>query len=155
MNLFLVTVASLLALAWWMFRKPGGLQALTVTGGTVTIDESVDVEERRVWQYTGETTELWQALNARGSVPQLRLQLINGALYDVIPVAPIQGEPLPPLKGRPDGLIGFGLSGFPNGIERGRWVASWRPVVLTVQEQLAGQVKIVPNAFRIDDTEPL
>jgi len=152
-NLFAVTIAVLAFLAWWMFRRPGGLQSLSVTGGTVTIENTEAVEELRVWQYTGETTELWQAVNLRGGGTQAKLLLVNGALYDVIPVAPIQGEPLPPVKDRPKGVIGYGLSGFPNGIPRSRWLTSWRPVILTVQEQLLGQVKIVPNVFRIDDTE--
>lgn len=153
MNSFTVTIAALaLVVAWVFFRGRGGLSALTVTGGTVSIDASDAVEERRVWQYTGETTELWQAVNARYQASQ-RLALVNGALYDVVPVAPIQGEPLPPLKDRPEGLIGIALGGFPNGIPRVRWLSSWRPVVLTVQEQLAAGVRIVPNTFRIDDTE--
>lgn len=153
MNLFAFTIAALAFVAWWILRTPGGLQALSVTGGTVTIENTEAVEELRVWQYTGETTELWQAVNARGGGTQARLPLVNGALYDVIPLAPIQGEPIPPAKDRPDGVIGYGINGFPNGIPRARWVTSWRPVILTVQEQLLGQVKIVPNAFRIDDTE--
>lgn len=153
MNSLTVTIAALaLVVAWVFFRGRGGLSALTVTGGTVAIDASDAVEERRVWQYTGETTELWQATNARIGAGA-RLALVNGALYDVVPVAPIQGEPLPPLKDRPDGLIGIALGGFPNGIPRVRWLSSWRPVVLTVQEQLAGAVRIVPNTFRRDDTE--
>lgn len=153
MNSLTVTIAALaLVVAWVFFRGRGGLSALTVTGGTVAIDASDAVEERRVWQYTGETTELWQATNVRIGAGA-RLALVNGALYDVVPVAPIQGEPLPPLKDRPEGLIGIALGGFPSGIPRGRWLSSWRPVVLTVQEQLAGAVRIVPNTFRIDDTE--
>jgi hypothetical protein len=152
MNTLALTFGLLALLVWLMFRGRGGLSALTVTGGTVAIDNSDAVEERRVWQYTGETTDLWQAVNVRLASGE-RLALVNGALYDVIPIAPIQGEPLAPQKSRAEGFIGFGIGGFPNGIPRGTWVSSWRPVILTVQEQLAGQVRIVPNIFRIDDTE--
>jgi hypothetical protein len=156
MNLIGVLVG-LLALAWWlMWRKSGGgLQALSVTGGTVAIDNTDSVEERRVWRYVGETTKLAVAVNARGSGSVPELALVQGAIYDVIPVAPIQGEPLALTKDRPTGAIGMILVGFPNGITRGRWLTSWEPVILTVQEQLAGSLRIVPNAFRPDDTETL
>lgn len=155
MNVIAVLVG-LLALAWWlMWRKDSGLAALSVKGGTVTIDNTDSVEERRVWRYVGETTKLAVAMNARTSETVPELALVQGAIYDVIPVAPIQGEPLGLTKDRPSGTIGMILVGYPNGIARGRWVTSWEPVILTVQEQLAGSLRIVPNAFRPDDTETL
>jgi hypothetical protein len=156
MNLIAVLVG-LLAVAWWvMWRKSGGgLSALSVTGGTVAIDNSDGVEERRVWRYVGETTKLAVAVNGRQGVAAPEISLVEGAIYDVIPVAPIQGEPLALTKDRPSGFIGMILSGYPNGITRGRWVTSWEPVILTVQEQLAGSLRIVPNVFRPDDTETL
>ena len=155
MNLFAVLVG-LLAIGWWlMWRKSGGgLQALSVTGGTVAIDNSDSVEERRVWRYVGETTKLVTVMG-RGAQAGFELSLVQGAIYDVIPVTRIQGEPLAPTKDRPLGLIEILLVGYPNGITRGRWVTSWEPVILTVQEQLAGSLRIVPNAFRPDDTETL
>lgn len=155
MNLFAVLVG-LLAVAWWiMWRNSGGgLQALSVTGGTVAIDNSDAVEERRVWRYVGETTKLVTVMG-RGAQGGSELSLVQGAIYDVIPVVKIQGEPMALTKDRPLGLIELMLAGFPNGITRGRWVTSWEPVILTVQEQLAGSLRIVPNVFRPDDTETL
>lgn len=156
MNVIAVLIG-LLAVAWWVIwrNSAGGLQALSVTGGTVAIDNSEAVEERRVWRYVGETTRLALAVNVRVSGPGQELALVQGAIYDVIPVAPIQGEPLALTKDRPLGTIGMILVGFGNGIPRGRWVTSWEPVILTVQEQLAGSLRIVPNVFRPDDTETL
>ncbi len=154
MNPLTVGVAALmLIVAWVFFRGRGGLSALTVTGGTVAIDDSNAVEERRVWRYVGETTKLSVAINFRAGGVAPELGLVQGAIYDVIPVAPIQGEPLALTKTRLEGSLGMVLLGYPNGITRARWVTSWQPVILTVQEQLAGALRIVPNTFRPDDTE--
>jgi len=155
MNVIAVLVG-LLAIAWWlMWRKDSGLAALSVKGGTVTIDNTDSVEERRVWRYVGETTKLALATNVRTFGPGAEFALVQGAIYDVIPVAPIEGEPLALTKDRPFGTIGMILMGYGNGMPRGRWVTSWEPVVLTVQEQLAASLRIVPNYFRPDDTETL
>lgn len=155
MNVIAVLVG-LLAIAWWlMWRKDSGLAALSVKGGTVTIDNTDSVEERRVWRYVGETTKLVIATNVRISGPGAEFALVKGAIYDVIPVVPILGEPLPPTKDGRSNSLGFFLVGYPSGMTRARWVTSWEPVVLTVQEQLLASLRIVPNYFRPDDTETL
>lgn len=142
-------------IAWWIATRKGGLGSLSVTGGTVSIDNSDAVEERPAFRYIGETIELATAGNVRAGAVIQTLPLVKGRIYDVIPVVPIQGEPTQLTKDRVPGQVNLMLSGFPNGIERGRWVLSWAPVVLTVQEQVANQMIIVPAWCRPDDTEQL
>lgn len=139
-------------IAAWLTRKGSPFGSLSVTGGTVSIDNSDAVEERPAYRYLGETTELATVGNVRAGQTIQTLPLVNGRIYDVIPVVPIQGEPLALTKDRAQGLM---VSGFPNGVPRSRWVLSWAPVVLTVQEQIANQMVVVPNWARPDDTEKL
>lgn len=140
-------------IAAWLTRKGSPFGSLSVTGGTVSIDNSDAVEERPAYRYLGETTELATAGNVRAGAVIQTMPLVNGRIYDVIPVVPIQGEPLALTKDRVPGSAGLLLAGYPNGIERGRWVLSWAPVVLTVQEQVANQLVVVPSWCRPDETE--
>ena len=144
-------------IATWLTRKGATFGSLSVTGGTVSIDNSDAVEERPAYRYLGETTELFEAGNIRS--PQWKprtMPLVNGRIYDVIPVVKIQGEPLAMTKDRQLGTIDLIVrGGGGSGIPRGRWELSWAPVVLTVQEQVANQMVIVPNWCRPDDTEKL
>lgn len=139
-------------IAAWLTRKGATFGSLSVTGGTVSIDNSDAVEERPAYRYLGETTELATTGNVRAGAVIQTLPLVNGRIYDVIPVVPIQGESMDLTKDRVQGLV---VRGFPNGVPRSRWVQSWSPVVLTVQEQISNQMVVVPNWARPDDTERL
>lgn len=135
----------------FLFRKAtaGSGTLLSVKGGTVDIQNVEAVESRGVWQYSGIQSRLWVQRGSRDNPNIDELPLVPGALYTERPLRP------DPRNGQQTkaGVQRIYMDSRADGVEEGEWTLWWRPVVVTVQEQIARGVRTIPDTMRADDTE--
>jgi hypothetical protein len=140
-----------LGLVAFLFRKAtaGSGTLLSVKGGTVDIQNVEAVESRGVWQYSGIASRLWVQRGSRDNPNIDELPLVPGALYTERPLRP------DPRNGQQTkaGNQRIYMDSRADGVEEGQWTLWWRPVVVTVQEQIARGVRTIPDTMRADDTE--
>jgi hypothetical protein len=140
-----------LGLVAFLFRKAtaGSGTLLSVKGGTVDIQNVEAVESRGVWQYSGIQSRLWVQRGSRDNPNIDELPLVPGALYTERPLRP------DPRNGQQTkaGVQRIYMDSRADGVEEGEWTLWWRPVVVTVQEQIARGVRTIPDTMRADDTE--
>jgi len=135
----------------FLIRKAssGSGTLLSVKGGTVDIQNVEAVESRGVWQYSGIASRLWVQRGSRDNPMIDELPLVPGALYTERPLRP------DPRNGQQTkaGVQRIYMDARADGVEEGEWTLWWRPVVVTVQEQIARGVRTIPDTMRADDTE--
>lgn len=147
MNPLWLILGAVAALAW-LSRNRAGKTVLAVKGGTVEIANLEAVESRLLWEYSGIATSMKTNLGTRDRQNLVELMLVPGALYDVQPVRPLKTQTPTKL-----GNVTIIVYGRADGVDEGEWQMWWRPSVVTVQQQIARGIRIVPDAFKPDDTE--
>lgn len=147
-------IVGAVALVAWLWRNsggggPGGGTVLSVKGGTVDIQNVEAVESRPAWEYSGIASRLWVQSGNRQTLGVEELPLVPGALYTERPLRP------DPRNGQQTkaGNNRIYMDSRADGVDEGQWTLWWRPVVVTVQLQIARGVRTIPDTMRADDTE--
>lgn len=152
MNPLWIILGAVAVLAW-LFRNggggPGGGTVLAVKGGTVDISNVEAVESRYLWEYSGPASRLTVQNGTRDNPAIDELPLAPAGLYTHKPLRPDPRNP----QASKAGWKRILMDGWADGVEEGRWLQWWRPVVITVGDQLARGVRTVPDSMREDNTE--